>query len=263
MEDSTNNVDNVINLNNLTEEIEVNMDIDSGKDTIIESLDDIDINKVMEEEISNSLYNEHVEEDGFKVFVGNVPFSCDVVEFKNKFKDFEGYKTADLIINHQNNKYSRGFGFVVFDTKENGEKLMTHTLNIDGRELHFDKYKKKEIDKKIKKLKLFLRRIPLEATEDDFLKTINNKIEGEILQIKFNYNKTNDSPTGTGIAFMNDYETMKKMLSDKEIKLNDKETIYVYPYRPNKNTITGFMKQFKGDVSAAYKAGFQMGKGIV
>ena len=75
-----------------------------------------------------------------KVFVGNVPYKCTNDEFRDHFKHMSGYITADIKFK-KGSKHTRGFGFVVFDTKENARKLIKKIdVEIDGRTLRFMEY---------------------------------------------------------------------------------------------------------------------------
>lgn len=74
-----------------------------------------------------------------KVFVGNVPFQCDIDDFRNCFNHMDGFVRAEL--NHQYNNLSRGFGFVLFDTEENAKQLMSRTdIIFMNRQLRFNEY---------------------------------------------------------------------------------------------------------------------------
>jgi RNA recognition motif-containing protein len=52
---------------------------------------------------------------GFKLFVGNLPFSCTWRELKDHMKDCDGFVRADVAMNDQSR--SKGYGLVEFSTR--------------------------------------------------------------------------------------------------------------------------------------------------
>lgn len=75
-----------------------------------------------------------------KIFVGNVPFQCDINEFQQCFKNLYGFVRAELVC-RQNSNLSRGFGFVIFDSPENASKLIgREDIKFMNRTLRFTKY---------------------------------------------------------------------------------------------------------------------------
>ena len=75
-----------------------------------------------------------------KIFVGNVPFQCNQLEFNECFEKMPGFIKAEIVCKNDGS-LSRGFGFVTFDTKENAEKLMENTnITFKDRILRFTEY---------------------------------------------------------------------------------------------------------------------------
>ncbi len=75
-----------------------------------------------------------------KIFVGNVPFQCSQLEFKECFEKIIGFVKAEIICK-SNTSISRGFGFVTFDTPENARKILGNNLiQCNGRTLRFTEY---------------------------------------------------------------------------------------------------------------------------
>lgn len=74
-----------------------------------------------------------------KIFVGNVPFQCNQVEFANCFEKIQGYVKAEIIYK-LGTTISRGFGFVTFDCPENAKKLLDKTIMFKDRVLRFTQY---------------------------------------------------------------------------------------------------------------------------
>lgn len=74
-----------------------------------------------------------------KIFVGNVPFQCNQVEFASCFEKMQGYVKAEIIYK-VGTTISRGFGFVTFDCHENSKKLLDKTIIFKERVLRFTQY---------------------------------------------------------------------------------------------------------------------------
>lgn len=75
-----------------------------------------------------------------KIFVGNVPFQCNQLEFNECFEKMPGFIKAEIVCKNDGS-LSRGFGFVTFDTKENAEKLIENTnITFKDRILRFTEY---------------------------------------------------------------------------------------------------------------------------
>lgn len=76
-----------------------------------------------------------------KIFVGNVPFQCNQLEFSKCFESYTGFIKAEIVYK-QNTNISRGFGFVTFDNKTNADVLLNEKLEIKckNRLLRFTEY---------------------------------------------------------------------------------------------------------------------------
>lgn len=88
--------------------------------------------------------------NGYKIFVGNVPYCCNQYDFENIFKNMEGFLNAEIVIaNSQNkNSFSRGFGFVTMKTKEYADILkQKNDIMLKGRILRFTEYQTDIIDR--------------------------------------------------------------------------------------------------------------------
>ncbi len=105
----------------------------------------------------------------YKLFVGNIPFDCNKNEFKNIFKKYKGYKTADLI--NENNKC---FGFVIFNDKDSLESILqSNSVFIRDRRLRLTRYNKNNENNNYIKLE----NIPKTITADDIRKEFENYSE--------------------------------------------------------------------------------------
>jgi len=78
--------------------------------------------------------------DGYKIFVGNVPYHCTQEEFDICFTNVEGFIKAEIITMHKTNM-SRGFGFVTVKTLHDAELLKRRDdIIFKGRTLRFTSY---------------------------------------------------------------------------------------------------------------------------
>ena len=82
-----------------------------------------------------------------KVFVGNVPFKCNIEEFNDCFKNMNGFIKAELC-SQNNDDSSRGFGFLIFDTPENAKAVLNlKNIKFMDRELRFHPYNFENVKK--------------------------------------------------------------------------------------------------------------------
>ena len=78
-----------------------------------------------------------------KLYVGNIPHSFSEEDLKDIFKDYN-VKSVKLILDRETNR-SRGFGFVEFESKEEGEKAISelNDKEFEGRKLVVNEAKPK------------------------------------------------------------------------------------------------------------------------
>jgi RNA recognition motif-containing protein len=81
-----------------------------------------------------------------KIFVGNVPFKCDLKKFNNCFKHINGFIKAELC-SQNNDDSSRGFAFLIFDSAKNAQKMLNTNINFMDRELRFHQYNFENVKK--------------------------------------------------------------------------------------------------------------------
>jgi RNA recognition motif-containing protein len=108
----------------------------------------------------------------YKLFVGNIPFDCTKNQFKNIFKKFNGFKSADLINDINNNKC---FGFVIFDNNNIIDKIIDeNNIFIKERKLRLTRY-----NNKIKETTNYIRlkNIPSSITSTDIRTEFENYSE--------------------------------------------------------------------------------------
>lgn len=96
--------------------------------------------------MSNTEHNNLSDENKkCKIFVGNVPYQCNQEEFRNCFKNIDGFIEAEIITINKTN-ISRGFGFITMKSSECADKLKNRNdIMIKNRLLRFTAYK--NIDK--------------------------------------------------------------------------------------------------------------------
>merc|ERR1719334_400902 len=92
-----------------------------------------------------------------KLFIGNIDYGCTDDEFRQYF---EGYGELEESIVMKTRGKPRGFGFVIFKSREDAERVMTEDLNLGGRQLkpEWAEAKNKALSNPTKKL--YLRGIP-------------------------------------------------------------------------------------------------------
>jgi len=151
-----------------------------------------------------------------KIFVGNVPFDCTSEEFINCFKHIQGFKNAELVL--KDNKETKGFGFVMFDSEKNIEQLAKSEINVRGRILRFSKYN--EIGKKGKSNYIHIFGLTDDITREDIYESLKNVNIGK-------YFIETDRNTGeskcTAIVEIKDKNVLSKILESKTIEIKDKK----------------------------------------
>ena len=67
------------------------------------------------------------------IYLGNLPFKITENELENLFNEFGAIKKSIKIITDNETGRSRGFGFVEFENREDGESAIEQ---LSGKELH-------------------------------------------------------------------------------------------------------------------------------
>ncbi len=137
----------------------------------------------------------------YKIFVGNVPYQCTQEEFQNCFKNFVGYKNAEIIRKY-NSDAGRGFGFVTFDSVENGNQLINQKENqniiLKDRILRFSKKKHDKTDAINKRYFMYVSNIPEILTSEDFKKIF--ELHDDLGLCYINTDRITGKSKGTGIV---------------------------------------------------------------
>jgi RNA recognition motif-containing protein len=149
----------------------------------------------------------------YKLFVGNIPFDCKLTEFREAFKKYKGYVTADLI----NNSSSRCFGFVILKNKECLEELLNkNNVFLKDRKLRLTRY-----NNKTKKTNNYLKldNIPNTITSDDIRIEFENY--SEIGKCFIDMDRLTGIYKTTGIIEILEEDIFYKMLNLDSILVND------------------------------------------
>lgn len=194
-----------------------------------------------------------------KVFVGNVPFDCTDIEFKEAFKSIEGCINAELIQRSQSNN-TRGFGFITFSSNllasnflEKKEKII-----LKERTLRFTKYYDSNdsdfITNNLKKNNIFVSNIPKYFDNDRFINLFSQF--GPILIGYINKDLNSKKKTNTGIIEFSNNESCNKALDLKFISLDDGNILNVTRYKEESPS----SKSPDYDMTEIYKIAFTAGK---
>jgi len=202
-----------------------------------------------------------------RLFVGNVPFNCTNSEFLNCFKKLDAQVKAE-IINRQHSNLSRGFGFVLFSSKEIADNLFhtqysTNKILLKDRTLRFTRYTMNNLSKtvnstsnKLGKFQIYITNFDKNMSSDDIKKVFSKY--GNIMSAWVDYN----SLLPRAVISVDTNETFENILNSTTV-INDSE-IKVQPYRrspsktftpaQNVNTIVT-----NNHSSSAYSEGFKAG----
>jgi RNA recognition motif-containing protein len=204
----------------------------------------------------------------YKMFVGNVPYLCTDEEFVECFKNYNGYLSAD-VVRKPNSKFSRGFGFVTFVNKTDGDELMKLDggMTLKGRVLRFSSY---ETEKEVKNYLVFVRGVTPEMTADDLKSALEEY--GTVTEVTLNCNRETGKPTGSASVGFSSLDEMRKALNARNKSVDDMTMLQLYPFRKhpkhpkhqdgeqdNRERRNGDGQGYK-NARAAYMAGFQAGQ---
>jgi RNA recognition motif-containing protein len=195
-----------------------------------------------------------------KVFVGNVPFNLTEEEFKECFKSLDGYITAELISRNQT-KTTRGFGFITFENNKYVKNFLDKRIEIilKDRKLRFTHYCDSNTDdfmiNAIKKNNIFVYNIPEDYTDDKLKQTFSKF--GKVILAYINKDINTKKKLTTGIVEFAEYETYEKIISIKNIKIEDNNFLFVSKFKENEK-----IKKTKNDydIREIYKIAFNAGR---
>lgn len=80
-----------------------------------------------------------------KLYVGNLPYSCTEDSLREAFSEYGEVTSANLVMDRETGR-PRGFGFVEFANREDGEKAIEglHGQNFEGRDLTVNEARPRE-----------------------------------------------------------------------------------------------------------------------
>ena len=190
-----------------------------------------------------------------KLFVGNVPFDCTNIEFRECFKNIDGYVIADLI-------NMRGFGFVVLSSPIYRDNLLKeNNFFIKNRKLRLSVYDNQpknnvEISSFIK-----LENISSNISRDDIQNEFKNFCE--VGKCFIDTNRITGEKLSTGMVEIFDVEVLHQLLSLGSLLMHDKSELILKPFnKKSENFINKYKKKptiSKEEYYEIYNAGRNAG----
>jgi RNA recognition motif-containing protein len=149
----------------------------------------------------------------YKLFVGNIPFDCKKKDFKKCFQNFDGFVSADLIVNSN----SKNFGFVVFNKKNTVDNIIKdNNIIIGERKLRLTRYfdKNNKVQNYIR-----LENIPDTITDKDIRTEFENY--SQVGKCFINMDRETGKLKSTGIVEIMETEIFEQLLSLDVILIKD------------------------------------------
>jgi len=190
------------------------------------------------------------EAQNYKLFVGNVPFKCELNEFRDVFKNEEGFIKAELI-NRVKSKLTRGFGFVEFNESVDLDSILSKEFKLDSRTLRVTQYSAEHDDDKNNKV--FIK--GLGSTSEEVLKKSLSNFKS-VESVELLTDKDSGLSRGMAIVRFNDQDELDTLLNEGTLNVNGNE-VMVYQYKTklrNKSPKKKFV-----DSKSAYRQGFNNG----
>jgi RNA recognition motif-containing protein len=189
-----------------------------------------------------------------KIFVGNVPFECNNIEFRECFKHINGYISADLI-------NMRGFGFVEVETQFDRDHAINNMVFfLKNRKLRlsiYDNSSKHSVEvSSFIKLENISQNISREDIQNEF------KNFCKIGKCFIDTNRITGEKLSTGIVEVFDVEVLHQLLSLGSLLMHDKSEINLIPFSNNNySQFKNKKKQFlsKDNYYEIYNAGRNAG----
>ena len=187
-----------------------------------------------------------------KIFVGNVPFDCTNNDFRECFKNVNGYVTADLI-------NMRGFGFVVLQNVLNRDSLLSNNnFFIKNRKLRLSLYDNQTKMKVEKSAYIIIEHISPNITRDDIYNEFKNFCE--VGKCFIDTNRISGEKMSTGVVEIFDAEVLHQLLTLGTLLMHDKSEIILKPFNKlNKINKNNNNKISKDDYYEIYNAGRNAG----
>jgi RNA recognition motif-containing protein len=158
-----------------------------------------------------------------KMFVGNVPFDCTNIEFRDCFKNAEGYVIADLI-------NMRGFGFVVLSSPIYRDNILKeNNFFLKNRKLRLSVYDNQPKNNNIEVSSFIkLENISPNVSRDDIQNEFKNFCE--VGKCFIDTNRITGEKLSTGIVEIFDVEVLHQLLSLGTLLMHDKSEIILKPF---------------------------------
>ncbi len=186
-----------------------------------------------------------------KIFVGNVPFDCTNIEFRDCFKNINGYVTADLIS-------MRGFGFVVLENKMQRDLILNNNnFFIKNRKLRLSPYDNQTKDSTEKSSYIKLENISSNISRDDITNEFSNFCR--VGKCFIDTNRVTGEKLSTGLVEIFDVEVLHHLLSLGSILMPDKSEILLKPFSNNQNLHKKKLSISKEEYFQIYNAGRNAG----
>lgn len=186
-----------------------------------------------------------MEEEKYKIFVGNVPYYCTTKEFQNCFKHFDGYVKAEVIGDKNSlSLVSKGFGYVIFQNQEKAQKVMKQNIILKHRILRLTKYDENQKYKNDTN-QIFITDLPDYITKEKLMDILEECGKIEECNIYKSGNKINSV-----ITFNSKEGYMKAVKEDIYL---GKNRINILPFKRKRYA-------FKRSEDSLYQAGFKAGR---
>lgn len=196
--------------------------------------------------------NEDIEK--YKIFVGNVPYTCTKKEFISCFKQFDGFVDAEVIKKNDSNT-TKGYGFVIFNNQEQMNNVLnSKMITLKNRKLRINKYD--PYRNNVNNIyKVFLKNVPCNCTEDEIIKYFSNF--GHVVHCYINTKDTTIGIYNSAILSYDSEKSYYNALKNKEVIINS-NVIKVFPYQKKFSRHT--VRKNNIEASNAYNIGFEAGK---
>ena len=176
-----------------------------------------------------------------KIFVGNVPFDCNNIEFRECFKNVNGYVIADLI-------NMRGFGFVELTSSYYRDLILNDNKSffIRNRKLRLSVYDNTGKNNIETSSFIKLEQISPNITRDDIQNEFSNFCK--VGKCFIDTNRLTGEKLSTGLVEIFDAEVLHQLLSLGMLLMHDKSELVLKPFNnksPNKSPNSSFKHKKK------------------
>ena len=166
-----------------------------------------------------------------KIFVGNVPFDCNNIEFRECFKNVNGYIIADLI-------NMRGFGFVELQNSHYRDLILNGNSSffIRNRKLRLSVYDNTGKNNIETSSFIKLEQISPNITREDIQNEFSNFCK--VGKCFIDTNRLTGEKLSTGLVEIFDAEVLHQLLSLGMLLMHDKSELVLKPFNiksPNNN----------------------------